>query len=273
MSGRLVVCPTPIGNLADVTLRVLDELRSADVAACEDTRRSRILLAHHGVDVPLLSLTEHNEAARIRELVRRIADGGTVCLLSDAGTPAVSDPGSRLVAAVREAGLAIDVLPGATAVTTALLASGMAGGGFVFAGFLPKSRAALAGLLDRLDGAGLPVVAFESPRRLPSTLAALAERDSDRRVAVCRELTKLHEQVEVGTAAEVAGRFAEPPRGEVTLVLAAPARADAAGDVLDRAALAELAAAVGARRAAALASALTGVPRNRIYGRLTEPAE
>ncbi len=271
MTGRLVVCPTPIGNLADVTLRVLSELRAADLAACEDTRHSRILLAHHGIDLPLVSLTEHNEASRSRELVARIEGGAVVCLLSDAGTPAVSDPGSRLIAAVQAAGHPVVALPGPSAVTTALVASGMAGGGFAFAGFLPRGAGALGTLLDRLDRAGLPVVAFESPRRLPATLALLAARDPERRLAVCRELTKLHEQVAAGTAAELAERFAEPPRGEVTLVLAAAAEGDL--PEADPAALAELAAAVGARRAAAIASALSGVPRNRLYRRITGTPE
>jgi 16S rRNA (cytidine1402-2'-O)-methyltransferase len=266
VSGALVVCPTPIGNLADVTLRVLDALREADLAACEDTRHSQTLLRRHGISLPLVSLTEHNEAARIPALVEKVAEGGRVCLLSDAGTPAVSDPGARLIAAVIGSGLAVEVLPGPSAVTAALVASGMAGGGFVFAGFLPKTPAAIGRLLDRLDVPGLPVVAFDSPRRLPATLSALADRDPGRQVAVCRELTKLHEEVVRGAAADVAARFAEPPKGEITIVLGA---AEAAAAPLDDDALRELAAAVGSRRAAALASSLSGHPRNAIYRRLT----
>jgi 16S rRNA (cytidine1402-2'-O)-methyltransferase len=266
VTGALVVCPTPIGNLADVTQRVLDALRAADGAACEDTRHSQTLLRRYDISLPLVSLTEHNEAARIPSLVDRIGGGERICLLSDAGMPAVSDPGSRLIAAVLDAGLRVEVLPGPSAVTTALVASGMAGGGFVFAGFLPKTAAALGRLLDGLDAAGLPVVAFDSPRRLPATLRALAERDPERPVAVCRELTKLHEEVVRGGAAELAARFAEPPKGEITLVLGA--RAPVAAP-LDDAALRELAAAVGARRAAAIGSALSGHPRNAIYRRLT----
>ena len=142
----------------------------------------------------------------------------------------------------------------------------MAGGGFVFAGFLPRTPAAIGRLLDRLDVPGVPVVAFESPRRLPATLAALADRDPHRQVAVCRELTKLHEEVVRGEAADVAARFAEPPRGEITLVLAG---AEAEAAPLDDDVLRELAAAVGARRAAAIASALSGHARNAIYRRLT----
>ncbi len=215
------MCPTPIGNLSDVTLRLLDELRSADVVACEDTRRTRILLERHGISVPLLSVHEHNEAARAGEVVERVRAGERVALATDAGMPAVSDPGARIVAAVADAGLPVTVLPGPSAVTAAVAASGLGGGGFVFAGFLPRPASKAAAEVRRLDASGLPVVAFESPKRLPATLAALAEAQPDRRAAVCRELSKLHEQVERGRLADLAQAFAAPPKGEVTLVLAA----------------------------------------------------
>jgi 16S rRNA (cytidine1402-2'-O)-methyltransferase len=269
-AGALIVCPTPIGNLGDVTLRVLEELRRADAAACEDTRHSRTLLARHGIDLPLIALHEHNERAQAPAILRRVGAGERICLLTDAGFPAVSDPGALLIAAALEAGIEPVVLPGASAVPVALAASGMAGGGYLFAGFLPRAAGALTALLDRLDAAGLPVVAFESPKRLPATLARLAARDPERRAAVCRELTKLHEQVVRGTLADLAAAFAEPARGEITLVLAAAA--DRAADLPDPAVLAELAAAVGAKRAAALAAALTGAPRNRIYAEITRRA-
>ncbi|HEX5197387.1 MAG TPA: ribosomal RNA small subunit methyltransferase I, partial [Gaiellales bacterium] len=236
---------------------------------CEDTRHSRTLLHRHGIDLPLIALHQHNERAQTPALLRRVAEGRRICLLTDAGFPAVSDPGAWLVSEAIAAGVELVVLPGPSSVTTALVASGMAGGGFAFAGFLPRSAGALAALLDRLDPAGLPIVAFESPRRLPTTLSRLARRDPGRRMAVCRELTKLHEQVERGDAASLAERFADPPKGEVTLVLAAAE--PAAADLPDPALLAELTAAVGAKRAAALASQLTGVPRNRIYASLTGP--
>ena len=269
--GALVVCPTPIGNLADVTLRLLDELRSADVVACEDTRRTRILLDRHGISVPVLAVHEHNEAVRAPELVERIRQGERVALVTDAGMPAVSDPGARIVAAVAAAGLEVTVLPGPSAVTAAVAASGLGGAGFVFAGFLPKPAARAAAEVRRLDACGLPVVAFESPRRLPATLAALAAAEPDREAAVCRELSKMHEQVERGRLAELAERFATPPKGEITLVLAAvPLRTGGEEDV-PADALAELVAAFGSRRAAALASRLTGVPRNRLYQVATKP--
>jgi 16S rRNA (cytidine1402-2'-O)-methyltransferase len=267
VSGALVVCPTPIGNLGDVTLRVLDELRAADVIACEDTRRTRTLLDRHGIETPRISLTEHNEAARIPALLARMRAGERVALVSDAGTPTVSDPGGRLVAAAAGEGLAIEVLPGASAVVTAAAASGLAGAGFAFCGFLPRTPAGLAALLDRLDAAGLAIVAFESPHRLAATLRALAERDPDRRAVVCRELTKLHEEVRRGTVAELSVAYAGAPKGEVTLVLSA-AGATGRSEPAD-AALRELADAVGSRRAASLAARLTGLPRNRLYAAIT----
>jgi 16S rRNA (cytidine1402-2'-O)-methyltransferase len=269
--GALVVCPTPIGNLSDVTLRLLEELRSADVVACEDTRRTRILLDRHGIAVPLLAVHEHNEAVRAPEVVERIRRGERVALATDAGMPAVSDPGARIVAAVAAAGLEVTVLPGPSAVTAAVAASGLGGAGFVFAGFLPRPASRAAAEVRRLDASGLPVVAFESPRRLPATLAALAAAEPDRAAAVCRELSKVHEQVQRGTLADLAERFATAPKGEVTLVLAGvPARAGGEQDV-PADALAELVAAFGSRRAAALASRLTGVPRNRLYQTATKP--
>ncbi len=269
--GALVVCPTPIGNLSDVTLRLLEELRSADVVACEDTRRTRILLDRHGIAVPLLAVHEHNEAVRAPEVVERIRRGERVALATDAGMPAVSDPGARIVAAVAAAGLEVTVLPGPSAVTAAVAASGLGGAGFVFAGFLPRPAGRAAAEVRRLDASGLPVVAFESPRRLPATLAALAAAEPERAAAVCRELSKVHEQVQRGTLADLAERFVTAPKGEVTLVLAGvPPRAGGEQDV-PADALAELVSAFGSRRAAALASRLTGVPRNRLYQSATKP--
>jgi 16S rRNA (cytidine1402-2'-O)-methyltransferase len=266
-AGALLVCATPIGNLGDVTLRVLDALREADAVACEDTRRTAALLARHDLHPPLLSLHEHNEARSAPAIVARVLAGERIALVSDAGMPLVSDPGARLVAAAVEAGAPVEVLPGASAVTAAAAASGLLSGapegaGFCFAGFLPRGAGPLTVAVERLDATGLPVVAFESARRLPATLRALAERQPDRRAAVCRELTKLHEEVARGRLAQLAERFSSPPRGEVTLVLAAcPPRAPQPPED----ALAELAEVLGARRAAELAGRLTGLPRNRLY--------
>jgi 16S rRNA (cytidine1402-2'-O)-methyltransferase len=262
-AGALLVCATPIGNLDDVTPRVIEALRGADAAACEDTRRSRTLLARYGISLPLIALHEHNEAARAPELLDRVAGGQRICLLTDAGMPAVSDPGARLIAEAIERDLPVEVLPGASAVTTALVASGMAGGGFVFAGFLPRSDAALRRLLDRLDQSGLPLVCFESPHRLPATLRALAARGPQRQVAICRELTKLHEEVLRGAAAELSEQVTDSPRGEITLVLGAVAEPEPA--LPDPELLDELAAALGPSRAAAVAARLTGLPRSSLY--------
>src|SRR5579884_1022877 len=215
----LAVCATPIGNLDDVTLRVLAELRAAEIVLAEDTRRTRTLLERHAISVPLLSYHEHNEAARTAELVPRLVAGARIALVSDAGMPAVSDPGSRLIAAARAAGVEVTVLPGPSAVETALVASGLVAERYAFLGFLPRRAPELAALWRELRSWPWPVVAFESPRRLPASLASLAAAEPSREAAVCRELTKRFEEVTVATAAELAERFREPVRGEVTVVV------------------------------------------------------
>ena len=261
----LAVCATPIGNLEDVTLRVLRELSEAEVVLCEDTRRTRILLQRHGVSARLQSYHEHNEAARTAEVLPRLEAGARVALVSDAGLPGISDPGARLVAAALEAGVAVTVLPGASAVETALVASGFAGERYQFVGYLPRGAAALSALWDELRGWPWPAVAFESPRRLPASLRSLAAALPDRPVAVCRELTKRFEEVARGTAAEVAARFAEPPKGEITVVVGP----GPAGAVDERAAVEAVAELVGAglprRQAADLVARLTGASRNALY--------
>jgi 16S rRNA (cytidine1402-2'-O)-methyltransferase len=269
--GRLIVCPTPIGNLADVTLRVLEELGRADAIACEDTRHSRVLLDRHGISASLVSLHEHNESSRALELCERIAGGQTIALVSDAGMPLISDPGYELVAACLERDLPVEVLPGPSATVTALVASGLPAGRWCFTGFLPRRAGELRALLD---GATETLVAFESPRRLAATLAVLAEADPARRVAVCRELTKLHEEVVRGTAAELAERFARTPvRGEIVLVIEG---AEAAGVERESAlrALRDLVAAGARPRPAASAVArLTGLGANELYRELTRTSE
>ena len=212
------MCPTPIGNLEDVTLRVLRTLSEADVLACEDTRHTRILLDRHGIRATrLVSLHEHNERARVPELVARAGAGETVALVSDAGMPVVSDPGFLLVRECLAAGIAVEVLPGASSVPVALVASGLPAARWCFVGFLPRKR----GQRERLlADASETLVAFESPRRLAATLEMLAQADPQRPIAVCRELTKLHEEVARGSAAELAERYRErPPTGEVVLVV------------------------------------------------------
>ncbi len=271
--GRLTVCPTPIGNLGDITLRALEELAGADVIACEDTRRTRVLLDRHGIDgKALVSLHEHNEAGRARELAERIDAGARVALVSDAGTPLVSDPGHELLATCLREGLPVEVLPGASAAVTALVASGLPGARWCFAGFLPRKAGELRELLA---GARQTLVAYESPRRVPGTLALLAEIDPARPVAVCRELTKLHEEVVRGGAAELAARFGSGEvRGEVTLVIGAAAVADGVPREQAVAALRELVeAGARPRRAAAALAKLTGIGANELYRGLTGRAE
>jgi 16S rRNA (cytidine1402-2'-O)-methyltransferase len=263
----LAVCATPIGNLDDVTLRVLRELREADLVLCEDTRRTRGLLARHGVSARLLSLHEHNEARRSAEVLPRLEAGERVALVSDAGLPAISDPGARLLSAALEAGVPVTVLPGPSAVETALVASGLGGSRYQFVGYLPRGERALAALWEELSGWAHPVVAFESPQRLPSTLRSLAGAQPDRPAAVCRELTKAFEEVARGTVLELAARFPEPPRGEVTLVLG-PAAVVAPDEAAGLDAVAELVAAgVARRQAAAVVARLIGASRKSLYDR------
>jgi 16S rRNA (cytidine1402-2'-O)-methyltransferase len=260
----LSVCATPIGNLDDVTLRVLAELRAADVVLCEDTRHTRGLLERHGIKARLLSYHEHNEATRTAELLPRLEAGERIALVSDAGLPGISDPGGRLVRAALDAGVPVTVLPGASAVETALVASGLVGERYQFLGFLPRGERALRALWEELSAWPWPAVAFESPQRLPATLRSLASADPERPVAVCRELTKRFEEVVRGTAAELAARFAEPPKGELVLVLG-PGRREADEDAALAAVTELVEAGVPRKRAAEFVSRLTGVARNRLY--------
>jgi len=260
----LAVCATPIGNLDDITLRVLAELRAADLVLAEDTRHTRGLLRRHGIDAKLVSYHEHNEAARVQELVPRLAGGERMALVSDAGLPGVSDPGARLVRAALDAGVAVTVLPGPSAVETALVASGLVSERYAFVGFLPRRAAEREALWRELAAWSWPTVAFESPQRLPATLSSLAGADPARVVAVCRELTKRFEEIVSGPALELAGRFAEPPKGEVTLVIAGSSgRAD---ETVARRAMSDLVAAGTPRRVAAeVVSRLTDVSKNDLY--------
>jgi 16S rRNA (cytidine1402-2'-O)-methyltransferase len=266
-AGRLVVCPTPIGNLQDVTLRVLTALGEADVIACEDTRHTRVLLQRHAIAATLVSLHEHNEQARAKQLLARMHAGEVVALVSDAGTPLISDPGFALLRECLGAGVAVEVLPGPSAVTTALVASGLPAERWLFVGFMPRKRSGLQALLAH---AGETLVAFESPRRLAGTLRVLAELDPERPTAVCRELSKLHEEICRASAAELARHYDEhAARGEIVLVIGAAPDAEASGEEA-LAALRELVAAgARARPAAAAVAKLTGVRPNELYRKLT----
>ncbi len=261
----LSVCATPIGNLEDVTLRVLAELREADVVLAEDTRHTRGLLERHGIRAKLVSYHEHNEAARTAELIPRLLAGERMALVTDAGLPGISDPGVRLVRAAREAGAAVTVLPGPSAVETALVASGLGSDRYAFIGFLPRRAGELAALWQEVLAWTWPAVAFESPQRLSASLRSLATLDPTRPVAVCRELTKRFEQVVVGAAGDVAETFAEAPKGEITLVVGAGGAPVSRSDEA-RAAVADLVAAGTPRRTAAeVVARLTDTSKNDLY--------
>jgi 16S rRNA (cytidine1402-2'-O)-methyltransferase len=261
----LAVCATPIGNLEDVTLRVLRELAEADVVLCEDTRQTRKLLERHGIRARLLSYHRHNEVRRTAELLPRLQAGERVALVSDSGLPGISDPGVRLVQAAHEVGVPVTVLPGPSAVETALVASGLVAERYQFLGYLPRGERALLALGGELAHWPWSAVAFESPQRLPASLRVLARVIHDRPAAVCRELSKRFEEVAVGSLAELADRFGGEVKGEVTLVFG-PAEAALGDEGLAIGAVAKLVEAGAARRQAAdVVARLTGVARNRLY--------
>ncbi len=224
----LYVCATPIGNLGDVSPRVLDALREAELVAAEDTRRTRKLLSHFDIHSHLTSFFQHNELQKTDEVLRLLRDGGTVALVTDAGMPGVQDPGMLLVQKVVAEGLDMTVLPGPSAVLTALVAAGIAGDGFRFVGYLPRRARELEHVLTEWRTCGGLVIAFDTGQRLPKSLACLAAHLPEARAAVCRELTKLHEEVARGTVLELSERYPVPSpdagitaslRGEITLVL------------------------------------------------------
>ena len=267
-----MVCPTPLGNLQDVTLRVLEVLGAAQVIACEDTRRTRVLLERHGIaGAELLSFHEHNEDARAQQLVTRMQAGACVALVSDAGMPLISDPGFALIRAALAAKLQLEVLPGPSAAITALVASGLPSDRFRFVGFLPRKRGELERVLGgagetEAGGQSDTLLAFESPGRLAATLAILAVLDPERPVVVCRELTKLHEEVRRGTARDLAAYYNEqPPRGEIVLVVGASPAGKADREEALAALRALVEAGARARPAAGVLAKLTGVSANELY--------
>lgn len=268
--GALRLVGTPIGNLDDFSPRGQQTLAEADLIACEDSRRTGLLLQRMGIGRrPLLVVNEHTEAARTPEIIERIASGEVVALISDAGMPAVSDPGGRLVAAVLDAGLAVDVVPGPTAVTTALVLSGLPTDRYVFEGFLPRKGAVRRRRLSEIAAEQRTVVVYESPRRVATTLADLASAcGGERPAAVARELTKLHQTVERGPLAALAARLAGGVRGEVVVVIG-PDDADPAETSADaiRDQLLE-ALAAGASRRDAVAAVMArgpGVSKRAVY--------
>jgi 16S rRNA (cytidine1402-2'-O)-methyltransferase len=217
----LALVPTPVGNLEDVTLRALRVLREADLVAAEDTRHASVLLKHHGISRPLLSLHEHNEARRAEEIAARVAAGETVALLTDAGTPGISDPGFRVVRACIERGLELTVLPGPSSILPALVGSGLPLHEFYFGGFLPVKSGRRKTVLEAALARRETSIFFESPHRIAKSLAVLAELAPERQVCVARELSKKFEEYWRGTAAELSARAEnQPPRGEICLLVA-----------------------------------------------------
>jgi 16S rRNA (cytidine1402-2'-O)-methyltransferase len=266
--GTLSIVATPIGNLEDVTLRALRVLREADLLLAEDTRHVRKLLDRHGIRARPVSLHAHNEARRQAEALAALDSGARVALVSDAGTPLVSDPGERLVRAAIAAGHAVEAVPGPSAALAALVVSGLPAERFTFLGFLPRRAGERGALLARLREAPETLVFFESPRRLAATLRELAEALGPRRACVARELTKLHEEVARGSLGELAVRFAEGARGEVTVVVEGAGEAPApSAESLDAAILARLAAGERPREIAAALAPSAGLPRRTLYAR------
>lgn len=275
LAAGLYVVATPIGNAADITLRAIDTLRAAAVVACEDTRVTTKLFARHGIATPLLPYHEHN-AARMRPvLLERVRNGEAVALVSDAGTPLVSDPGYKLVREAVAEGLPVTALPGPSAPLTALVLSGLPSDRFLFAGFLPNRTAARRTAIAELKAVPATLLFFESAQRLPDSLADLAHLLGNRDAAVARELTKLYEEVRRGSLPDLAAHYAAagPPKGEVVVVVGPPAAGETEASAEDvDAALAEALGRLSVRDAAAEVAARTGRPRRAVYMRALEMA-
>ena len=267
--AALVLIGTPIGNLGDLSPRAVDELASASVICCEDTRRTGKLLAHAGVERPdLMVVNDHNESSRRAEVVRRIEQGERVAVVTDAGMPGISDPGERLVSAVVRAGLTVEVVPGPSAGVAALVGSGLPTGRYVFEGFLPRKAGARAERLAELVDERRTLVFYEAPHRVDKTLADLADAfGPDRRVVVARELTKLYEEFWRGSLAEaVAWATETPPRGEIAIVLdGAPAPAAPTDDDVSAELKRLLDAGTSTRDAAADVASRLGLAKKRVY--------
>jgi 16S rRNA (cytidine1402-2'-O)-methyltransferase len=273
LEAALYIVSTPIGNLGDVTLRALETLAAADILACEDTRVTRILLDRYGIRRRAFAYHDHNESEATPKLVEAVSGGQSVALVSDAGTPLVSDPGYRLVAAMAEAGLRVVPIPGASAVLSALAVSGLPTDSFFFAGFLSSKDGARRARLVELRTVPGTLVFYESPRRLDDALAAMAdELGAERPATVSRELTKAFEEVRRGTLHELAAHYAQAdaPRGEVVITVGPPLPPDAPGAADIDALLNALVAEMSASKAAAEASRRTGLPKGDLYKRLLD---
>ena len=267
--GTLHLVATPIGNLEDVTLRSLRVLREADLVCAEDTRRTRILLGRYDIEARLLSVHAHNEASRVARVGEVLEAGGSVALVSDAGTPLLCDPGQKIVEAAIESGHRVEASPGPSAVLTALALSGLAFPPFCFLGYLPRRVSARKKLFETYRDRPETLVFFESPHRVGRSLAELAETLGARRACVARELTKLHEEVVRDDLVSLAQRFSGVQKGEFTLVVAgAPESAEAvAWPEVEEMIVSRLAAGARPREIAAELASITGQPRREIYAR------
>lgn len=269
MSGALVLVATPIGNLGDISLRAIDALRDADAIACEDTRHSRKLLSHVGITNSLVAVHEHNEMQAAEKIVDRIAAGETIALITDAGMPAISDPGERVVAAVAAAGLKVTVIPGPSAVLAAVAVSGLSTERFAFEGFLPRKASAARSRAMEIASDRRTTVLYEAPHRLGATVALLGDTcGADRRIALVRELTKIHEEVWRGSCGQLAERLeANSVKGECVLVVEGASESEEVDDQAIIDALEEWLS-TGVRKSEAVAQVATdlGIARNRVYG-------
>lgn len=267
MAGTLYLVATPIGNLEDITLRALRVLREVDLIACEDTRHTRKLLEHYGIQKPTLSYHEHNEAARSLELLDRLRQGSSVALVSDAGTPLVSDPGYRLVTKAIESGIAVEPLPGASAILAALTASGLPTDAFLFGGFLPARPGPRRKHLTRLKDEPATLVFYEAPHRILEALEDIDAALGPRPVVLARELTKLHQEFLRGTAASLrdALRGRPPLKGEITLLIGRAAAPAAGQTSVEDAVEAALRAGLGRMEAVKAVARQRGLPKREVY--------
>lgn len=271
LEAALYLVATPIGNLGDITLRALETIASADVLACEDTRVTRVLLDRYGIRQRPMAYHEHNAAEAGPKLIAALEQGRSVALVSDAGTPLVSDPGFRLVEQAQAAGIRVVPIPGASAVLAALTASGLPSDAFLFAGFLPVKDGQLRTRLSQLIAVPATLIFFESPRRLADTLAAMADVYGERPAAIGRELTKTFEEMRTGTLGTLSAHYAEAstPKGEIVICVGPPAETVEAPEDVDRLLL-SLATEMPASKAAAEAAKMTGQPKQALYRRLMD---
>lgn len=271
MSGKLYIVSTPIGNLEDITLRALRVLKEVDLVACEDTRTTRKLLLRYGIEKPLLSYHEHNEIEKSKELVSLLIEGKNLALVSDAGTPCISDPGYRLVKLASESGIDVLSIPGPSSVVSALSVSGLPTSAFAFFGFPPRTKKHLADFLRRFKGYPETLVFFESPKRVVKTLRAISEVLGDRSISLSREMTKLYEETIRGRVSEVLRELEKrgEVKGEVTIVIegASPESGEADTDAVDMMLRSYKKSGLSLKDAVKMVSEETGYSKSKTYKR------